>query len=165
MGRGHRVFIIMCTAFGFSGSLACQRTPRPSYLGHGPSYGCGVVLEAERVRQNSRDTTAFDHHLTVLDPTPSQETAVKLRIVHVLISTYCKERNTLPSRLSSVLSVRAVDPLLKPDPEYLVDGWGRPIRYRLVRSNYEIRSAGPDGRFRTADDIVSLGPTLSTRGV
>ena len=37
----------------------------------------------------------------------------------------------------------------------LQDGWGRAIRYeRLSDSAFRLRSAGPDGVFDTADDIV-----------
>jgi hypothetical protein len=165
MARNHRAITIIHAVLGFSGSLACQGAPRPAYLQRGGNYGCGVVREAERVRQTSPDTTGFNHHLTVLDPTPAQETEAKFRIVDSMILTYCKERNTLPRRLVSVLSVGAADPLLKPEPEYLLDGWGHQFRYRLMGPSYEIRSAGPDGKFRTGDDIVSAGPSLSTRRV
>jgi len=37
----------------------------------------------------------------------------------------------------------------------LLDAWGRPIKYeRLSDSSFRLRSAGPDGVFDTADDIV-----------
>ena len=36
-----------------------------------------------------------------------------------------------------------------------VDGWGRNYRYLLTVGGPEIRSAGPDMMFDTADDIVS----------
>lgn len=37
----------------------------------------------------------------------------------------------------------------------LLDGWGRAVRYeRLSDSAFRLRSAGPDGVFDTADDIV-----------
>src|SRR5512136_1777980 len=35
------------------------------------------------------------------------------------------------------------------------DAWGRKIRYeRLSDTSFRLRSAGPDGEFETADDIV-----------
>lgn len=37
------------------------------------------------------------------------------------------------------------------------DGWNRPLKYRTSGGGYEIISAGPDGRFDTADDITSQG--------
>ncbi len=43
--------------------------------------------------------------------------------------------------------------LLMGDPS---DGWGRPLKYeRLSDSNYRLVSAGNDGAFGTADDILA----------
>jgi len=36
----------------------------------------------------------------------------------------------------------------------LRDGWGRPILYRQVEGEYELRSTGPDGNRGNADDLV-----------
>ncbi len=39
--------------------------------------------------------------------------------------------------------------------EGMIDAWGRRIKYeRLSDSNFRLTSAGPDGSFGTADDIV-----------
>ena len=38
--------------------------------------------------------------------------------------------------------------------DYEHDAWGTPLRYRVVRSGYELRSAGPDRTFETSDDVV-----------
>ena len=35
------------------------------------------------------------------------------------------------------------------------DAWGNPFTYRLIRGKPEIRSAGPDGQFDTADDLTN----------
>jgi hypothetical protein len=37
------------------------------------------------------------------------------------------------------------------------DAWGNPLRYEPSGDEFTIRSAGPDGAFDTADDIVSSG--------
>lgn len=37
--------------------------------------------------------------------------------------------------------------------EEFEDGWGNPLIYELDGDHYVIRSAGPDGKFGTADDI------------
>ena len=36
----------------------------------------------------------------------------------------------------------------------LVDTWGTPFRYRLIKRNYKVDSAGADGKFDTDDDIT-----------
>lgn len=38
-----------------------------------------------------------------------------------------------------------------------LDPWGHPFRYRRDRAGYELRSAGPDRRFMTNDDITERG--------
>jgi hypothetical protein len=43
----------------------------------------------------------------------------------------------------------------RPAAAAALDGWGRAIRYeRLSETSFRLRSAGPDGAFDTADDIV-----------
>jgi general secretion pathway protein G len=38
-------------------------------------------------------------------------------------------------------------------PRIRSDPWGTPFRYRLVGTNMVVESAGPDGKFGTADDF------------
>jgi hypothetical protein len=45
--------------------------------------------------------------------------------------------------------LRALAPTLRD-----VDRWGRSFRYTVVEGGLEIRSAGVDGVFTTADDVV-----------
>jgi hypothetical protein len=45
------------------------------------------------------------------------------------------------------------------DPSYLVDGWGRAIKAEWSEHAPRLRSAGPDGQFATADDIISPDST------
>ena len=46
--------------------------------------------------------------------------------------------------------------------EEIGDIWGRPLRYVRSGQDYAIRSAGADGRFETADDIVIQGRLART---
>ncbi|MFO0893862.1 MAG: type II secretion system protein GspG [Phycisphaerales bacterium] len=49
------------------------------------------------------------------------------------------------------------DPLLK-NREQLKDPWGRPFEIRIpgvINRDFDIRSAGDDGQFETADDVVN----------
>jgi type II secretory pathway pseudopilin PulG len=40
----------------------------------------------------------------------------------------------------------------------LVDPWKMAYRYQLTKGSYEIRSAGPDKKFNTGDDVVPGKP-------
>ncbi len=43
----------------------------------------------------------------------------------------------------------------------VIDEWGRPLQIkRPEKARLEIRSAGPDGRFGTQDDIVEVHPRV-----
>ena len=68
------------------------------------------------------------------------------------------EAGSLLALLGDSLEVRRVaegeyPPALDEDPP--PDPWGTPIRYtRRERSSAQLRSAGPDRKFGTADDVV-----------
>jgi hypothetical protein len=43
----------------------------------------------------------------------------------------------------------------------IIDEWGRPLQIkRPEKTKLEIRSAGPDGKFMTPDDIVTVHPKV-----
>jgi hypothetical protein len=44
--------------------------------------------------------------------------------------------------------------------EQMVDGWGQAFRYVVDNPHYRVISAGPDGQFDSADDIVKKGNAL-----
>jgi hypothetical protein len=67
----------------------------------------------------------------------------------------------LPPSLDHVLP-QAMDAQSK--VRMLRDGWRRPFRYRRFGDDFEIRSAGPDGRFGSADDILVTRFKLPTAG-
>lgn len=75
------------------------------------------------------------------------------------------KRGARPDSLRTLLSVRIPPhgvPLLPEGEQDIVDSWGHAYRYRLDGDGQEaggprpiILSAGPDGRFETADDLSS----------
>lgn len=65
-------------------------------------------------------------------------------------------------RLSGGVYPEGVDQMLTPpaamwscrlQASSLNDAWGQPIFYSVIRGELVVRSAGPDGRFATGDDI------------
>lgn len=70
------------------------------------------------------------------------------RVVH-LLDRYARPTGNLPETLEPVLASFPHLPAR--------DLWGNRIRYSPAGLRYELRAAGPDGEFNTADDIVSLG--------
>jgi len=64
------------------------------------------------------------------------------------VLTYATEGEGLPESLDALRRFH-------PTAAALPDAWGRRIRYeKLSDSSFRLRSAGPDGAFETADDVV-----------
>jgi hypothetical protein len=75
-------------------------------------------------------------------------TAVNLESLSREVLTYAADGQGLPESLDALRRFR-------PTAVAFSDAWGRMIRYeRLADSSFRLRSAGPDGVFETADDIV-----------
>ena len=82
------------------------------------------------------------------------ESKIKLTAVNLenlsreILSFSAESEGGLPETLDAL---RRFHPTAGSTP----DAWGRKIRYeRLSDSSFRLRSAGPDGVFETADDIV-----------
>ena len=67
-----------------------------------------------------------------------------LKLIQLGGSPYPKDRNELIRKL-------------KISKDKLVDKWGNPIQYQLEGKHYTLRSAGPDKKLNTSDDLV-IGP-------
>ncbi len=68
------------------------------------------------------------------------------------VDIYFTAQHRLPDSLTS-LTVEDNEPALVAS-NLLFDAWGHAITYKRINTKqYEIRSAGPDGRFGTRDDI------------
>jgi len=75
-------------------------------------------------------------------------TQVNLETLAREIFLYAGETEGLPESLEALRR-------LHPAAASAADAWGRRIRYeRLSDSSFRLRSAGPDGVFDNADDIV-----------
>ena len=67
------------------------------------------------------------------------------------VDAYARESGALPADLSPVVT------RIPGAGERTVDLWGRAVRYIARSQRFELRSAGGDGAFDNADDIVVLG--------
>jgi len=75
-------------------------------------------------------------------------TRVNLESLSREVLSYAADGDGLPETLEAL---RRFHPTAGSQP----DGWGRKFRYeRLSDETFRLRSAGPDGAFETADDIV-----------
>jgi hypothetical protein len=75
-------------------------------------------------------------------------TGVNLESLSREVLSYAAEGDGLPDSLQALRRFH-------PTAGALPDAWGKLIRYeKLSDSSFRLRSAGPDGVFETADDIV-----------
>jgi hypothetical protein len=79
-----------------------------------------------------------------------------LSLVNYGIAEFACRRGHLPRDLAELRAATTTPSFLSvlEDRSYQ-DAWGRPLKYSPRPPGYEVRSAGPDGRFGTADDLVS----------
>ena len=79
----------------------------------------------------------------MLLPDPRGREVVRLRALSGRLQAYARDHRVLPERLS-VLGAEISRP----------DEWGTAIRYARTGAVLDLRSAGPDRRFSTTDDII-----------
>jgi hypothetical protein len=84
----------------------------------------------------------------MLLPDPRGREVVHLRALSGQLQAYARDHGVLPERLS-ILGAEISRP----------DEWGTAIRYEHTGAVLDLRSAGPDRRFGTTDDIVERGGT------
>jgi hypothetical protein len=76
------------------------------------------------------------------------ETRANLQGVESAVVAYLTEAGDTPKSLADLRGLRLL-------PGGAIDGWGRPLRYeRISDSSFRVISAGKDGAFGTADDLV-----------
>lgn len=76
-----------------------------------------------------------------------------LRSLDAAVQVYAAEHGAWPSNgdgLEALYSMGFVDP-----SRDRVDHWGTPYRFRATDPAYDLRSAGPDLTFETADDLTA----------
>jgi hypothetical protein len=84
-------------------------------------------------------------------PDPVERTEVRIEVLRRYLAGHFASEGAWPTSLAAVLPTGRDDPIAG----YGVDAWNRAFRYVPAGTDYELRSAGPDGRFETADDIVT----------
>lgn len=106
-------------------------------------YGLGIVLALLGLGVAAGAASGV-----VAEAAQSLEAVANVQVIDVRIQQYQAEHGgALPDTLDDLsTSVPLTDP------------WGNPLRYEpLDDGGYDLRSAGPDGQFDTADDIRATG--------
>jgi hypothetical protein len=112
---------------------------------------------AEHSARDSVEAGGFIDRRPEINPTPEEITKRRFAILHSEISKIRALQGRAPVALEEILSRPEPDPNLRPQSRWLLDGWNQPILYS-ARQPYELRSAGADGVYGTADDLASSEP-------
>jgi hypothetical protein len=104
-----------------------------------PGAGAGMRLDAAGTREN-------------LYNDPGGTTRTRLRTVDARLSRWMGAQLAAGAPIEA--DPAAVWRALGIEPAERLDGWGSLVRLRLRPGGYELRSAGPDREFDTADDIA-----------
>ena len=116
----------------------------------------------------ARDSPPADASLdTIVDteetwfPDPVDRTAFRLRQLRRLVAEFEAERGHAAPDLLAVLP-SGIDSAARSSA--LEDAWRNQFRYLVSDSTRELRSAGPDARFDTRDDLVLQWEADANRG-
>jgi len=88
---------------------------------------------------------------------PVDLTRVRLVRLRGWIQDHARHTGEPPAALREVIPER-IAPRTRRDMAR--DGWGRKVRYSRSQDDFEVRSAGPDGRFGTTDDLIATRSTF-----
>lgn len=119
----------------------------------------GKGWQVSELRMGNRDWVKLQPLMDALNEKKRSQARSEIATMVEALKQYCHERGScLVSDSHAVL----IDHL---NPRYLskiirVDPWNHPYKYEGQREHFTIRSAGPDGKDQTADDI-QLSATFS----
>lgn len=97
-----------------------------------------------------------DDEMTLFGTDPLIRTRARMHDAQDLLRRYCEARGRYPDSLAEALPASRREWAAV----YDFDAWDRPLRYIRSGVTYELRSAGSDGRFDTADDVIGTSTTL-----
>ncbi len=117
----------------------------------------------DEVRIGDRRWEKADHIRAVLNQKRAETTRGQADLVASAIEQYAAENGRVPAASDFRELVGSLSPQYLADP-VLLDAWSNPLSYRaLSNADFEIRSAGADGRTWTPDDIVRRRASASKK--
>lgn len=106
------------------------------------------------VRVGDRRWEKIDRIIDAIQASRIAETREQCRLISQAVSRYREENGRLPDegtfdKVIDVLNPRFLEPVIR------IDAWWNDFKYtKTEEGSFEIRSAGPDGKFQTSDDIT-----------
>jgi hypothetical protein len=109
------------------------------------------------IRTGDRSWEDVESLVRALNAEKSSRVRAELETIATALEAFKRDRG---SYVESKSEAQLIDLL---SPRYLariirVDAWHQPYEYEGTRNSFVLRSAGPDGKSNTADDITRTGP-------
>jgi hypothetical protein len=123
--------------------------------GQGRRESAAAAAEGHRMASEADTTRRFIDHFDDINPTARQVTERRLTVLADWVGEFRRAHQRLPARLEEIVAPDPADTNFLPHDRWWTDGWQRRFRYTLSGSAFELRSAGEDGLFGTADDLVA----------
>lgn len=133
-------------AVGLAAAAACAVPGAPP-----PRTPPGERTAPTQIADTPRTVVVIGDTEATLYGGPGNATVQKLGYIHNHLFAMAQTQSTPPADIQQVLTARGVP------RSALVDSWGTEIRYYVSADHIELRSAGPDGEFRSLDDVVVAG--------
>ena len=87
-------------------------------------------------------------------PDPRERQGVRLQFLSSRIQLYASRHNgELPTDLAALANSVPSGERVS-ETRLFIDVWGRPVTYEPTGTMFTLRSAGPDGAWRTGDDLA-----------
>jgi hypothetical protein len=139
------LLLALAVALPAAGACTAQQSPQPRTAGVETcvdSITGSPAMSVEIMRQTEQ---------RYWPELPARE-EYRLSMLHERLGAYLREGHAFPTRVDEFAAPIAEVPWLS-----TCDPWGHRVRLSAGDREYELRSAGPDGVFSTADDLVATG--------
>jgi len=109
------------------------------------------------IRTGDRNWEDVDSLVRALNAEKTSRVRAELETIATALEAFKREQGAYVESKSETALIDSLS------PQYLarvirVDAWHRPYEYEGTRNSYVLRSAGPDGKPNTPDDITRMGP-------
>lgn len=109
----------------------------------------------EEIRIGDRRWEKVDHILELIEKKRTKSSTQQMKLITAGIQRFAAAKGQVPQatnfgELTDFLSPEFLHPILR------IDAWSNPFFYEATGvQEYNFRSAGPDGRLRTPDDLIA----------
>lgn len=145
-----KLLCVITAGLTLCGTSACNATHAAYQTVRPPQSSC-----VPDTAQSNSDVAVVDTEET-LEPDTLRRSWDRMYVVRRRILQFAQRQGTLPTQLSEIMYS---DDFIN----YACDAWNSPLHYVTRASRFEVRSAGPDRRLGSVDDLYADPDSISRR--